>query len=278
MTDHQIAKPQLFISHATTDGEFAIAVKSEIEKVFANGVSVFCTSSPGAIAGGHDWLSQIESRLSSCQAVIAIITPVSLERPWLWFEIGATWLKGRVGDCRIYPLCAPEISLSELPPPLDRLQARSMGKAIDLKLLFEDLLAQFGFGSLSVFRASNITKRIPKYKDVKIKEADLETRPLYSGKYTGYDDSELAEILDTHLFMPDQEKLEKYTMLYHGREDLIHNGKLLHFRTVDRGLELPPGTTKRLIKEVALRYGLAPRQEGENIIRFGPQAARYENT
>ena len=128
MTAHEITKPNLFISHATSDGEFANAVKQEIEKVFANGVNVFCTSSPGAIAVGTDWLTGIEDKLASAQAVIAIVTPVSIERPWLWFEIGATWGKGRSGDCHIYPLCAAEINLSELPSPLDRLQALSMGR------------------------------------------------------------------------------------------------------------------------------------------------------
>jgi len=123
MTDHKITKPTLFVSHASSDAEFANSVKQEIEKVFANGVSVFCTSSPGTIPVGVDWLSDIEQKLDVAQAVIAIITPVSIERPWLWFEIGATWSKGRSGDCRIYPLCAPEIDMAQLPSPLDRLQA-----------------------------------------------------------------------------------------------------------------------------------------------------------
>jgi len=101
MTEHQIKKPTLFISHATSDGEFANAVKQEVEKVFANGINVFCTSSPGAISVGIDWLSDIEQKLGVAQAVIVIITPVSIERPWLWFEIGATWSKGRSGDCKI---------------------------------------------------------------------------------------------------------------------------------------------------------------------------------
>lgn len=65
MTDHEITKPNLFISHATSDGEFANAVKQEIEKVFANGVNVFCTSSPGTIPAGTDWLTDIEQKLES---------------------------------------------------------------------------------------------------------------------------------------------------------------------------------------------------------------------
>lgn len=268
MSEHQIKKPTLFISHATSDGEFANAVKQEIEKVFANGVSVFCTSSPGAIPVGVDWLSDIEQKLGVAQAVIAIVTPVSIERPWLWFEIGATWSKGRNGDCKIYPLCAQEIELSNLPSPLDRLQALSMGKVADLKLLFDALISQFGFGKISSFRATNITSRIPKYKDVKVVEADLNEKIFYSGRYTGYTDDELREVLDTLLFQPDEEKFRSFLRNNTDREDLIHNGKLLHFREVDRKLDLPPGTAKRLMNSVAERCDLQPFVEMDNVVRY----------
>lgn len=269
MTDHEIKKPTLFISHATSDADFANAVKQEIEKVFANGVSVFCTSSPGAIPVGQDWLSDIEEKLSVAQAIIAIVTPVSIERPWLWFELGATWSKGRSGECRIYPLCAPEVELSRLPPPLDRLQALSMGKAADLKLLFEALIDQFGFGKISTFRASNISKRIPKYRDVKVADADLKDKIFYSGRYTGYSDEELMEVIDTEVFRPDEEEFTQYHHLHKDREDLIHNGKLLHFRQIDKDLDLPPGTALRLLNDVAERYELSPTLEKENVVRYG---------
>ncbi|WP_415259463.1 hypothetical protein [Thauera phenylacetica] len=196
------------------------------------------------------------------------MTPVSIERPWLWFEIGATWSKGRSGDCRIYPLCAPEIELSQLPSPLDRLQALSMGKAADLKLLFEALISQFGFGKISSFKASNISSRIPKYKDVKIVEADLTEKVFYSGRYAGYGDAELCEVIDTQFFAPDEEKRSKFSTLYQEREELVHNGKLVHFREVDRKLDLPPGTAKRLLNTVAERYRLTPELELDNVVRY----------
>lgn len=267
--DHKITKPALFISHATSDGDFAVAVKQEIEKVFANGVSVFCTSSPGAIPAGADWLGDIEQKLGRAQAVIAIVTPVSVERPWLWFEIGATWGKGRSGDCRIYPLCAPEIALSDLPAPLDRLQALSMGKAPDLKLLFKALVDQFGFGDLSAFKAGNITTRIPKYKNVKVANADLSTRKFYSGRYSGYSDEELMEVLDTKLFGAEDGLMAESLYLEQGREASISNGKLIQHREVDGMFDLPPGTSSRLLIKVARRHNLKPLFKGENVLRFG---------
>ncbi len=265
MTNHEIKKPTLFISHASSDGEFAEAVKQEIDKVFANGINVFSTISPGAISAGNDWLNDIENRLNSAQAIIAIVTPVSIERPWLWFEIGATWLNGRKGDCRIYPLCAQEINLSELPEPLSRLQALSLGRATDLKLLFEGLIKQFGFGNMTSFRAANITKRIPKYKNVKVKDVDLGDRAFYSGKYTGYSDEELIEVIDSNLFYS---KPEWTPIFDQGREDSVSLGKLVHFRQIDKNLELPPGTARRLLVLVAERYNLMPYQQTDNIVRF----------
>ena len=53
-----------------------------------------------------------------------------------------------------------------------------------------------------------------------------------------------------------------------GREDEIRLGKLLHFKQVDKRLELPPGTAKRLLVTVAERYNLVPSYQTENVIRF----------
>ena len=166
------------------------------------------------------------------------------------------------------------VALSSLPAPLDRLQALSMGKVADLKLLFDALITQFGFGKITSFRATNITSRIPKYKDVKVVETDLNEKVFYSGRYTGYSDNELAEVLDTTLFRPDEEKFGKFTTMYQDREDLIHNGKLLHFRETDRKLDLPPGTAKRLMNVVAKRYGLEPEVEMDNLVRYKAKRRR----
>lgn len=268
MSDHKIEKPNLFISHATSDGQFATVLKSEIEKVFADGVNVFCTSAAGAISASTDWLANIEHRLNVAQAVLVLVTPLSMERSWLWFEVGASWLRARNGDVRIYPLCAPEIDLGDLPPPLDRLQALSMGKAIDLKLLFEALIGQFGFGKISSFKASNIQKRIPKYNTVKISEEDRASRALYGGRYTGYNDDELSQVLITKYLQPEYEARIRWAAIKSGREDSIYNGQLIHFRELDKRFELPPGSARRLLLRLAPGFLLEPTFLTDNIVRF----------
>ncbi|MCX6898528.1 MAG: toll/interleukin-1 receptor domain-containing protein [Verrucomicrobia bacterium] len=268
MTDHQIQKPNLFISHASSDGEFANVLKAEIEKVFADGIKVFSSSSPGAIGASNDWLQTIENRLGVAQAVIAIVTPLSIERPWLWFEVGASWLRARSNQLSIYPLCASEINFSELPSPLDRLQALSMGKSTDLKLLFEGLIRQFGFGKISSFKASNIIKRLPKYASVKIADVDLNDRHLYSGKYAGYTDEELVEVLNTEFLGEEIHGFVNYPSLHTSRESSLYRGKLVHFRQIDKSLDLPPGTCRRLLIPAAEPFGLEPELLRDNIVRF----------
>jgi hypothetical protein len=138
-----IDKPVIFISHAATDRPIAEILKSEIDRVFANGVYVFASSVPGIVKPGADWLHDIRENLEKATAVVVLITPVSINRPWIWFEVGAYWSRLQTGSGRIYPLCAPEIDLSDLPEPLNRLQALSLGKADHVKLFFQELCDRF---------------------------------------------------------------------------------------------------------------------------------------
>ncbi len=175
MVANKLRKPTLFISHATYDAEFANAVKQEIETVFAKGIHVYSTSSPGSVAAGKDWLEDMETRLEAAQAVVVIITPVSIKRPWLWFELGATWLKSRRGKSAIYPLCAPGMNALDIPEPLNRLQLLAVDRRGDLRRFFKALITQFGFGNLSSFRPSRINESIPSYEELKIAAADLDS-------------------------------------------------------------------------------------------------------
>jgi hypothetical protein len=118
------------------------------------------------------------------------------------------------------------------------------------------------------FKGSTITKRIPKYSKLKINQTDLSTGSIYSGPYEGYFDAELEEILDEDFLYKGCSNFHKRPILYEDRDSSICLGKLIHYHKLDNLLKLPPGTSKRLIKEVAKRYNLVPDQEWENSIRF----------
>jgi TIR domain len=84
------AKPTVFISHAATDEPIVRVLHDEINRVFAYGVDVFATSVPGVVQPGSEWLEGINEKLGRASAVIVVVTPVSLDPPFIWFEVGAS--------------------------------------------------------------------------------------------------------------------------------------------------------------------------------------------
>lgn len=264
----RIKKPVIFISHAATDEPIANILKAEIDRVFARGVEVFASSIPGIMKPGSDWLNSIKENLDKAKAIIVLITPVSINRPWIWFEVGASWSKMSEGRGRIYPLCAPEIEFSDLPEPLSRLQALSLGRAEHIKLFFQTLCDEFGFGNLKGFKGSTIKSRIPKYNELKVDSKDLKTGTIYTGPYESYSSVELKEILDDEYLYKAHYNYTEYPSIHKDRSVSIFNGKLIHYSKLDEKLKLPSGTSKKYLKEVAARYYLKPSQEWENSIRF----------
>lgn len=260
-----IDKPTVFLSHAATDEPIVRVLHAEITRTFANGVDVFATSVPGQLPPGTDWLASVNEKLRAATAVIVLLTPVSLNRPWIWFEVGASWAKMEDGHGRILPVCVPEIEKSDLPEPLSRLQAMSLGKASETRLVFQELVDLFGFGSMKGFRHASIKAKLPRYEDLRVVESDLANGAVYNGPYEGYSDAELAEVIEEYFCRPAWRDIHKS---FPPRDESFR-GRLIHFRQVDEQLQLPAGTAERLLEDRALsRYWVRTRQRTPNTIRF----------
>jgi TIR domain len=260
-----IDKPTVFLSHAETDQPVAQVIHGAIEKVFAGGVEVFASSVPGVLTPGADWLEKVRANLTKATAVIVIVSPISINRPWVWFEVGASWSKMTEGEGTILPLCVPEIDKGALPEPLSRLQAMSLGSAAETKEVFRALIEQFGFGKISAFRHSLIKAKLPKYEDLRIAAADLESGTLYTGPYEGYSQAELELVVDDQIVEPDWE--DQQGPFPSGSS--IFRGQLLHFRHLDQEHDLPPGTTKTVLEKVVTElYPAKVSHRTENTVRF----------
>lgn len=257
-------KPTVFLSHAVTDEPIAKVIHDEIRRIFADGVNVFASSVPGVVKPGKDWLKEIRVNLDAATAVIVIVSPVSLNRPWVWFEVGASWSRMEDGDGVIIPVCVPEVDKGSLPEPLGRLQAMSLAKAVETKAVFQALIDQFDFGRIKGFRHATIKANLPKYEDLTVSDADLKSGTLYTGPYEGYSAIELVEVIDNEILRP-------AWILHKDRltRDLrnLFEDWLLHFRQVDADYELPPGTAKALLEEAASIYPVKA-WKTENTIRF----------
>lgn len=83
--------PYVFISHDSRDAELAALFSDLVRVVTANMIRCFRSSdSQGTegIAFGDEWYGKVVDALDAASDVVCLLTPRSLERPWILFEAG----------------------------------------------------------------------------------------------------------------------------------------------------------------------------------------------
>ncbi|MGH9490372.1 MAG: toll/interleukin-1 receptor domain-containing protein [Terriglobales bacterium] len=115
----------IFISHSVVDKPLAELLKAELERRLScpppgGGVRCFCSSDPTDLPPGSAWADEIQGALRSTAIVLVVVSPASLARTWVWFEVGACWFKEGVS---IIPLCFGGQEPAKLPLPLSARQA-----------------------------------------------------------------------------------------------------------------------------------------------------------
>ncbi|MFM7166577.1 MAG: toll/interleukin-1 receptor domain-containing protein [Planctomycetaceae bacterium] len=88
---------QVFVSHATADKWIATIF---CEKIDATGATSFRDDRD--INGGDSIPDSIRTAIQVSRELVVLLTPDSIERPWVLLEVGAAW--GRRKDYRIVPV------------------------------------------------------------------------------------------------------------------------------------------------------------------------------
>ena len=92
------AKPyQVFVSHATADKWIARMI---CEKIEAQGAVTFRDDRD--IQGGDDIPDSIRFQIKQSRELVVLLTPASVSRQWVIFEVGAAW--GWSRKIRIVPI------------------------------------------------------------------------------------------------------------------------------------------------------------------------------
>jgi hypothetical protein len=87
----------VFISHDSRDAELAKAFSNLLTDVSAGILKSFRASDKKGTTGipfGTEWYQEIMAQLSSASDVVALLTPQSIERPWILYEAGVA--KGKL--------------------------------------------------------------------------------------------------------------------------------------------------------------------------------------
>jgi len=134
---------QLFLSHDSRDHALASALGSSLQRLTLGQVSVWHSSDgsgQGGLRPGHIWLDEIRQQLSKSKAVVTLLTPRSIAKPWLLFESG---FGAANGNCDVIPVCVGIDSLSDVPFPLAMYQAYQLADYDSLKRFVEKLFAKY---------------------------------------------------------------------------------------------------------------------------------------
>ena len=90
----QASPYRVFVSHATADKWLATVLCEKIEET---GAKTFRDDRD--IDGGDDIPDAIRQQIVHCNEMVVLLTPESVNRPWVLFEVGAAW--GRRRNSRI---------------------------------------------------------------------------------------------------------------------------------------------------------------------------------
>jgi hypothetical protein len=145
-----MADKLIFLSHIREESALARLVKKALEDEFSGFVDVFVSSDGTSIPAGSNFLKRIEDGLVGCIGAIYLISPSSVKRNWINFELGAVWVRNimnlRDGKSEIptLPVCHSGLTPGGLPAPLNNLNGIVANQASQLEFAFRSLQAAVG--------------------------------------------------------------------------------------------------------------------------------------
>lgn len=116
---------KVFISHSHDEKDLALAWQTLLDHVSQGAIEVWLSSDTkpsGGMKIGAEWRDSIYEKLSAADYVIAIISPRSIERPWILWECGVA--SGTNKERGLIPVVY-SMPLSDFEGPLSSYQAYS---------------------------------------------------------------------------------------------------------------------------------------------------------
>jgi hypothetical protein len=140
----------IFLSHIHEETILAQTIQKAVEDEFSGFVEVFVSSDGKTIPAGANFLKRIEDGLINCVGAIYLISPISVKRNWINFELGAVWIRNSISvknggpEIPTIPVCHSGITPGTLPMPLINLSAIQANSSSQLELVFKSIQTAVG--------------------------------------------------------------------------------------------------------------------------------------
>jgi hypothetical protein len=126
------SKLHVFLSYRTVEARFADALKDHLIRDFIGLVKVFLASDATSVPAGTNWHEGIIEGLRISQFHIVICSKISVQRPWINYEVGAAGVRG----IPIMPLCHSGLVPEQLPVPLSLSEGGRLADEMSLRKLY----------------------------------------------------------------------------------------------------------------------------------------------
>ncbi|HJP90834.1 MAG TPA: TIR domain-containing protein [Pyrinomonadaceae bacterium] len=216
---------RLFLSHSHGDHELATALKSLIESCFPGHIEVKASSSApaeGGIPAGSDWLDWILEQVRNSKFTAVILTPNSIDKPWLMWEAGAVSgvSLGAEKISTVIPVVY-RLSMEQVPSPLRSRQAARGEDSEAMKRVLQSLKATVSLPESALHQLAEVF--IPPYL-AKVAQALAETPPPLT-------ESAVQEWLDRITYFEKTDRRSEVKQLHRAMVNVFAPG--------DNGFETP---------------------------------------
>lgn len=129
-------KYKIFISYATQEEELARKLLNLLNNAFKGEVSFFFVHDN--IIAGEKWREKIQAALKECNAILTIMTPDYVLRPWAYIEWSAFWLS----DKNTFIVTTDDLSAKDIIDPMTDRQTVNLFDEEGVKKLIEAIAVE----------------------------------------------------------------------------------------------------------------------------------------
>lgn len=134
----------ILISHSHKDEQAAATLAELISRVTLGQLTAWFssdTSQAGGLRPGELWMTTLMERLRASTSVVALVTPNSLNQPWLYFESGFV---AALAGSDIMPVCIGLPTMTEVPFPLAMYHTYQLNDVRAVSVFVEKLVGRYG--------------------------------------------------------------------------------------------------------------------------------------
>lgn len=138
---------RIFLSHSNVDAPIAKVVAKVLNDAFRGDIIVYLAIDN--VVGGTAWKEELIKRLSSCDAIITILSKDSISKPWIYVEWSPFWIANK----QFYILATEDIDTNDLIKPMSDRQVVSLNNRESVQNFFRALSDDSGTKNSSYYEA-----------------------------------------------------------------------------------------------------------------------------